>query len=85
MLESISTISLVSENHCHCLRCDPLSAGADFTQSEGICCWGQTIRSGSPGVFLVIFSSMMCGASRDLPEGVRMWTMSVYKVPACLC
>ena len=26
----------------------------------------------------------MCGASRDLLEGVRIWTMNVYRVPACL-
>ena len=78
MLESISIVFLVNENHCHCLQCD-------FTQREGICCLGQTIRSGSLGICLVIFSSMMCGASRDLPEGVRIWTVSVYRVPACLC
>ena len=28
----------------------------------------------------MIFSRMMCGASRDLPEGVRIWTMNVYRV-----
>ena len=84
MADAIKSGFLINENHCHCLQCDPLSAGADSTHGEEICCLEQTIKSGSLEIFLVIFCSMMCGASRDLPEGVRIWTMNVYRVPACL-
>lgn len=70
MLEGISVVFLVNENHCHCWQCDALSAGADFTHRESVV-WDKLLdQAGSLGIFLVIFSSMMCGASRDLPEGV---------------
>lgn len=53
--------------------------------------WDKLLdQAGSLGIFLVIFSSMMCGASRDLPEGVGImdheWVQSTrLPVLDCTC
>ena len=76
---SISIAFFVNENHCDCLQCDSLSAGADFTHRKGICCLGQTIRSGSLGIlwFLAVWCAGLPGTYQRV-WGYGPWMCTEY-------
>lgn len=71
MLEGISIVFLVNEHHCQIVSVIPCQQVLILLIERESVVWDKLLdQAGSLGIFLVIFSSMMYGASRDLPEGV---------------
>ena len=71
MLEGISIVFLVNENHCQVGSVIPCHQVLILLIERESVVWDKLLdQAGSLGIFLVICGSMMYGASRDLPEGV---------------